>query len=129
MSYKLGAKAFLDRFKKFFPENEFTWVEKKYADSPRTRWNPVPHSDSSGSFSIFAKDVLICKIVIEDDFDIRLHVSSQFLKQSFALYRRAVNPWLHANQYGRRSRLKDKPKFAKIATSLASTISKSYRTP
>lgn len=135
MSYQLGFEAFIKRFQKRFPVNEFQW-EYKTHKSEFTGGFWSAHTNSGSLFLHFSGpskyylyrikqgDKVICEISCDLIFGIRLSVRSPYGKE-FYFFRRPLN-LCNGTVYSRRLWLKDKPKFGRLGCNLSSHLWKNF---
>lgn len=133
MSYKLGFEAFVKRFQKRFPTDNFQWEYKE----PETKYTDglwIAHNDACTLFLHFTNrnyhqyrvkhnGEVVCTISCDFDFGISLCVRSFYLDShtSFLLYRRPLR-LCHGTKHNRRQWLKNKPKFGQLGCYLSKQL-------
>ena len=115
-SYGVGFEAFIKRFQKRFSESDgFVFVKKTNRDSV--------------SYKITLGGRLIAEIVANLSYGISFSVRSNFLNSNnidkmkwFVVYRQPLHPYIFGNQFSRRNKLQNKPKFAQLGSKLSMQI-------
>lgn len=137
MSFKLGYEAFIKRFQKRFPAPEYFWQTSNISFQD----NGSRPGLKSVTFLISKKEQRIATITVELGFGIRLTVDSPYLNNSKIKermvdqeqdYRIICNRPLtvgFCNQHGMRHWLKNKPKFAMLASKWGAQIEQNLKKP
>lgn len=121
MSFRLGAKAFIERFQKKFPEPTFTWKVnggKKMSSLSEDKLFIVV---SKGNEEVI-------RLRVTTDYGCYISLYSLYLNNTHyrVLKNRPLHPYIFGNQYNKRTWLKDKPKYAMMACKWACQIENNF---